>query len=127
MPAETLLAFGQDLVPYNGEASAESRVLYQLKVGSIVYPTAISRPDIAHTSSKLAAFMQNSSPEHYAAADRALRYLGGTSTYALELGGILDATVEVFEGSSDASFANNKETRRSSKGRHFQLFRGTID
>jgi hypothetical protein len=70
--------------------------------------------------------MHNPSDDHYLAADRVIRYLDGTSTYALEFGSIPEATVCVFEGSSDALFAN-LEGRKSSEGRYFQLFGGSID
>jgi hypothetical protein len=104
----------------------QSKASYQSKVGSIIYPICMTRPDIAYASSQLAQFMHNLLDDHHLAADRVIRYLDGTSTYALEFGSILEATVCVFEGSSDASFAN-LEGQKSSEGRYFQLFGGSID
>jgi len=70
--------------------------------------------------------MQNPGPAHQLAADRVIRYLDGIRTYALEFGGICEATINIFEGSSDASFADMPD-RKSSEGRHYMLFGGSID
>lgn len=115
------------LIPYDGVADPKSRALYQSKVGSIIYPMSISRPDIAFTSSTLAHFMQNPGPEHHKAIDRVIRYLAGTKHHALQFEGIDEATVSIFEGPSDASFADVKEPRVSSHSRYYELFRGSID
>jgi hypothetical protein len=53
-----------DLHPYTGEASAQETYAYQCKVGSITYPTTITRADVAHTANKLSEFNQNPSPIH---------------------------------------------------------------
>jgi hypothetical protein len=95
-------------------------------VGSIIYPIYITRLDIAYANNQLIKFIHNPSDDHYLAANRVIRYLDGTSTYTLEFGSIPEATICVFEGSSDMSFANLKG-RKSSEGRYFQLFGGLID
>jgi hypothetical protein len=87
-------------------------------MGSIIYPTCMTRPDITYASSQLVQFIHNLSDDHYLTADRVIRYLDGTSTYALEFGSIPEAIVCVFEGSSDALFANLKG-RKSSEGYYF--------
>jgi hypothetical protein len=96
----------------------QSKASYQSKVGSIIYPICMTRPDIAYASSQLAQFMHNPSDDHYLAADRVIRYLDGTSIYILEFGSIPEATICVFEGSSNTLFANLKG-QKSSEGRHF--------
>ena len=58
-----------DLVPFQGTATPQEVASYQSKVGSIIYPTSITRPDIAFASSRLASFMQNPSPTHQLAAE----------------------------------------------------------
>jgi hypothetical protein len=104
----------------------QSKASYQSKVGSIIYPTYMTRLDIAYANSQLAQFMHNPSDDHYLAADRVIRYLDGTSTYTLEFGSIPETIICVFEGSSDVSFAN-LEGRKNSEGYYFQLFGGSID
>jgi hypothetical protein len=95
-----------DLVAYKGTTILQERVVYQSRVGSLIYPTSISRPDIVFASSRLARFMYNPGEIHLMAADRVIRYLDGTRTYALEFGGLCEVTINIFEGSSDILFAN---------------------
>ena len=86
----------------------------------------MTRVDTSWTSQKLAEFLTNPGPEHHAAADRAIQYLYGTRSLALEYGGIEPGT-PLFTSSSDASFADDSTTRRSTEGYLFQLFGGPID
>jgi hypothetical protein len=86
----------------------------------------MTRLDITYASNQLAQFMYNLSDDHYLAADRVIRYLDGTSIYTLEFRSILETIIYMFEGSSNASFANLKK-RKSSEGYYFQLFGGSID
>jgi hypothetical protein len=46
--------------------------------------------------------------------------------YALEFGGLCEVTINIFEGSSDISFANLPNIR-SIQGWYFFLFGGSID
>jgi hypothetical protein len=62
--------------------------------------------------------MHNLLDDHYLATNQVIRYLDNTSIYALEFGSIPEATICVFEGSSDALFAN-LERQKSSEGRYF--------
>jgi hypothetical protein len=62
--------------------------------------------------------MYNLLDNHYLAADRVIRYLDSTSTYALEFRNILETIIYVFEGSSDILFAN-LEKQKSSEGHYF--------
>lgn len=125
-PAETPIAEYTDLSPNEGVASAQEILAYQQRIGSIIYPSVITRPDIAYHASRLAAFMHNPSKHHQQIADRVIRYLNGTKFWALRLGGGTEAAVHVFGGSSDASFGD-RAGRKSSEGRHFELFNGSID
>jgi hypothetical protein len=70
--------------------------------------------------------MHNLSDDHYLAVDQVIRYLDGTSIYFLEFGNIPEAIIYMFKGSSNMLFAN-LEGRKSSEGRYFQLFGGSID
>lgn len=66
--------------------------------------------------------MQNPSPAHQAEATRALAYMTGTKTYAIEFGPPTDAESPVFFGASDAAFADDPITRRSAEGYIFKMF-----
>jgi hypothetical protein len=74
----------------------------------------------------LSEFLRNPSPEHHAAADRAICYLYNTRFLALEFGST-DDSQRAFTSASDASYADDPETRRSTEGFLFQLYGGPID
>jgi hypothetical protein len=78
----------------------------------------MTRLDIAYASSQLAQFMHNPSDDYYLAADRVIRYLDGTSIYALEFRSIPETIIYMFKGSSDTSFANLKR-QKNSEGYYF--------
>jgi hypothetical protein len=115
-----------ELKPYDGQATPQEVYAYQRKVGSIGYATTMTQVDTSWTAQKLAKFLTNPGPEHHAAADRAIQYLYGTRSLALEYRGMEPGT-PLFTSSSDASFADDSTTRRSTKGYLFQLFGGPID
>ena len=97
---------------------------YQEKVGTLLYTAITIRPDVAFATSQLSQFLTNPGPEHFAAVNWAIRYLYGTRFLAIEYSGELkDMNVMI---ASDASFADDPETRRSSQGYLFQLFGGAI-
>ena len=92
----------------------------------MTYSLAITRPDTAYTTKTLAKSLQNPGPDHHIAADRCLEYLYSTRFYVLELGSTV-STKPVFATTSDAAYADDPTTRRSTEGFLFQLFGGTID
>jgi hypothetical protein len=49
-----------------------STMLYQRKMGSVLYAATTTRPDIAFAVSRLVRFNQNPSQEHHRAADRVI-------------------------------------------------------
>jgi hypothetical protein len=58
--------------------------------------------------------------------DRAISYLYGTKTLAIEYSAACNGD-QVFTCASDAAYADDSTTRRSTEGYLFQLFRGAID
>jgi hypothetical protein len=114
----------EELKPYDGKASAKEIHLYQQKVGSVNYPTTMTRPDAAHAVAKLAQFLVNPGPKHHAAIDRVIIYLYHSRYLALQYGGHdITHAVNIF---SDASFADNSD-RKSSQGFLYQLYGGPIE
>src|SRR5437667_940254 len=111
----------EELLPHLGRASPADIQRYQVKVGSLLYATVITRPDIAFVVSRLARFNSNPSPLHHTAVDRVLCYLQRTRGLALQYGGADD-----FEVASDASFADNSLDRKSSQAFAMKLFGGLI-
>ncbi|CCE34838.1 uncharacterized protein CPUR_08777 [Claviceps purpurea 20.1] len=97
---------------------------YQEKIGSILYTAIMIRPDVAFAASKLSQFLTNPSPEHMKAADQTIRYLVLTKHLALRFGGV--GEMRVIQIASDASFADDLTTRRSSQGYLITLFGGPV-
>ena len=71
--------------------------------------------------------MTNPSAIHQGAAERILRYLGHTKYYSIVYDAQTSDPRTVFLASSDASFADDPETRYSSQCYGFKLFGGMID
>ena len=76
----------EELALYNGKATKMQIYKYQRKVGSLLYATMITRPDVACTANKLTKSLLNPSPQHQEAIIRALAYMYLTQYYAVEFG-----------------------------------------
>ncbi|KAL1956601.1 hypothetical protein VTO42DRAFT_7012 [Malbranchea cinnamomea] len=88
----------------------------------------MTRPDIAHAASLLARFMQNPSPFHSAEADRVICYLRDSKDLSLVYDGSISTnSLASFKAYSDAAYADDPTTRRSSEGYLFSLFGGPVD
>ena len=88
--------------------------------------TTISCPDVARTANRLSEFLTNPSPDHQHAVDWAISYLYGTRYYAIEYSPTVDDQL-AFICASDAAFADDKDTRRSTEGYLLKLFGGPVD
>ena len=116
-----------ELLPSLEQATRQSSLQYQSKVGLILYAAITTRPDIAFAASKLAQFNANLSQQHHKAADRVLHYLYSTREKAIGYGQLRTKTAcQAFLCVSDASFADNSTDRKSSQGYVMTLFRGPI-
>ncbi|CAI7865573.1 unnamed protein product, partial [Closterium sp. NIES-54] len=100
------------------------RPVYEL-VGCLMYLMTCTRPDLAYPLSILARYVApgRHRPEHMAAAKRVLRYLCSTSGMGLVLGGRRPV---VLTGHTDASWADDQATQRSSQGYTFSLGSGSV-
>ena len=96
---------------------------YQSIVGSLMYAMLGSRPDICFAVNKLSQFGSNPDEEHLAAAIRVLQYLKSTQDMRLLYDGNNGSELI---GYSDADWASDPDTRRSTTGYVFQINGGTI-
>jgi Reverse transcriptase (RNA-dependent DNA polymerase) len=115
---------GYELRKFSGKAHPHQVKLYQEKVGSLLYTAIMIRADVAYTASLLSQFLTNPAPEYFTAVDWALRYLFGTRFLAIQYDGESRETQLLI--ASDASFADDPDTRRSSHGYVITLFGGLI-
>ncbi|KAJ9522935.1 hypothetical protein QJQ45_023727 [Haematococcus lacustris] len=124
--------FIQELVTANSKSAAHSKPLPMAPavklvregdalVGSLLYLTCCTRPDIAFAVGALARHMSAPTKQHWAAACSVLCYLKGTADQGLLFGG-----VSGLQGFSDADYAGDKDTARSTTGYIFTLNGGAI-
>jgi Reverse transcriptase (RNA-dependent DNA polymerase) len=117
-----------DLLPYEETATPQQIYAYQQRVGSINFAAVITRLDVAFTASRLATFLCNPSPAHLAAADQTITYLFRTRTYGIEYSAPIEGNQQqIFLCASDAAFADDHQTRKSTGGSLYMLFGGPID
>ena len=116
------------LVPNENIADHAFTHLYQRKIGSILYPAIITRPDIAFTAARLSNFLTNPSPDHMAATNRCIQYLYGSRHLAILFDGLNNNAEDdkAFKVYTDASFADDIQDRKSTQGYLFTLFGGPI-
>ncbi|KAJ9523607.1 hypothetical protein QJQ45_007310 [Haematococcus lacustris] len=94
---------------------------YSALVGSLLYLTCCTRPDIAFAVGALARHMSSPTKQHWAAACNVLSYLKGTCDHGLLFGGVTG-----LQGFSDSDYAGDKDTARSTTGYLFTLNGGAI-
>ena len=105
--------------------SDSSRMLYQRKVGSLLFAAIATRPDIAFAISRLSRFNQQPGPQHYEVADRVFYYLFSTQDYCIHYGGEAQ-DLSSFVCASNTSFGDNTLDQKSSQGYIMKLFGGAI-
>jgi hypothetical protein len=86
---ETPEEVGQQLTKRDEAQTAEEQQVmlskpYMELVGSLLYASISTRPDISHAVAVLSRFMSNPGERHWVAAKRVLRYLKGTKGMGLE-------------------------------------------
>jgi hypothetical protein len=121
---KTPMITGQRLEPFDGIATAESKQEFAAQLGSVMYAMTTTRLDIAFAVSSLAQHTNNPGPEHWKALQRIFHYLRSTIDFCITLGG---ATDEIkLAGYTDASFAEDSATKRSTGAYVFTLNGGPI-
>jgi hypothetical protein len=114
----------RELNKHEGQAQPSRIKRYQEKVGSVLYAAIMTRLDVAYTAALLSQFLTNPGPEHIDAVDWTIRYLFGTRFLGIQYSGEHQEVNLMI--ASDASFADDVETRRSAQGYTISLFGGLI-
>ena len=102
----------------SGEPLDTSKFSYASLMGSLLYISNASRPDITFAVNLLARYMQAPTVVHWQTAKGILRYLAGTKKLALMYSEQLNAGVY---GYTDSDHAGDIDTRRSTGGYAFFL------
>ena len=97
--------------------------MYQSAVGSLLYLSTKTRPDIADAVGNVARFCSKPSVQHWKAVKRILRYLRGSVNYGLMYS---QNQNNVAVGYSDADWAGDLDNRKSTSGYIFNLCEGAV-
>jgi len=109
-PIGTPLEVGLQLVKAD---KSDDTLPYREAVGSLMYLMVRTRPDLAFAIGKLSRFVSCYGKEHWAAIKHVLRYVKGS----MDKGLVFDKNSScVLRGFSDADWAGDHETRRSTTG-----------
>jgi hypothetical protein len=101
-----------------GNESCDQQKYMEL-IGTLMYPSVSTRPDITNAVRSLARYMQSPKRRHEIAAKRILRYLSGTKEIGLLFGrrGGMNVDDEMnLIAYGDADWANDKNDRKSITG-----------
>ena len=101
----------------DGEDTFDQSV-YQSAVGSLLYLSTGTRPDVAFAVSKVAKFSSNPARKHWTALKRIVRYLKSTHTLGLLY---TKEKEDELVGYSDSDWAGDVDDRRSTLGFMFML------
>lgn len=93
---------------------------YQKLLGSLLYISVNSRPDISACVSILAQKVCEPTQEDWNELKRILKYLKGTEDFFLRLSKTKDS-INLLEGYADANWAADRESRKSNSGYVFLL------
>jgi hypothetical protein len=108
-----------------GELLDLSRFPYPELIGSLMYLSVTTRPDICQAVGALARYMATPTDKHWNVAKGVLRYLLGTADLGLVYGDVSKETGGLV-GYCDADFAGDLDTRRSTTGYVYLLNGGAI-
>lgn len=92
-------------------------VPYREAIGSLMYLSVVTRPDITFAVSVLSQYLEKPLQVHWNAVKRIFRYLKGT----LKHGILIKGGESELHGFSDADFAGDINTRRSTTGYVFMF------
>jgi hypothetical protein len=114
--------------PKGEEKEKEKRkfdtTMYQSAIGSLIYLSIATRPDIAYAVNQAAQAMQSPDEDDWKKVKRIFRYLKGTKTLKLKYSKNIEK--ENTTGYSDASYAENRKDRKSTSGYIFLKANGAI-
>lgn len=121
-PVSTPLDTSIKLATTTDSESLANQKHYQMIVGELMFAAIATRPDIMCAVGQLSQFNSNPSSKHLFAAKRVLRYLQGTLT----LGITYRLPPVKLTGLTDADWAGDINTRRSTTGYVVMLNNGAI-
>ena len=123
-PISTPLKVGKKFQKMSDDDEPFNVQVYQQAVGCLTCLSTATRPDIAVAVNSLSKYMSSPSKDHWVGVKRFLRYLKGTLNFGLRFS-FNGKNPEMF-GFSDADWAGDVDTRRSTSGYVFQIGNSTV-
>ena len=120
------------LLLYKGEVTEQLQYFYLKKVGKVVFPIVVMRPDNTQTISKLAEFLINPNLNYLKVVDYNIYYLVLNKYLIIEYKAenknskLITVTNKIFTAATNTLYRNNPD-RKLSKGHIFKLFKGAIN
>ena len=122
-PAETPADASQRLKKAEENEEVSDKEMYQSAVGSILYISTRTRPDISYAIGSCARFSANPTKCHWTAVKRIMRYLKGTINFGLTYRSTIPSDLL---GYSDADWAGDVNDRKSTSGYVFLICGGAV-
>ena len=123
-PVSTPMEPGKKFYELSGDEDPVNVQEYQKIIGCLTYATTAIRPDLASAVGILSKYMSRPGKEHWQGVKRILRYVQGTVDYGL-IFRAKDNSCSL-TGYSDADWAGDLDTRRSTSGYVFQIEGSTV-
>ena len=115
-PAGTPVEIGTKLVKPKDGNNLLDQEFYQSAVGSLLYLSTKTRPDIAYAVGNVVCFSSKPTQTHWIAVKRIMRYLNGTPDF-----GLLYLAIDNIAGFSDADWAGDHDDQKSTSGFVFMM------
>ena len=103
-------------VMLNDSSESANANLYRSIVGSLIYASTSTRPDITHAVNVTSRFMHAPTETHMRAAKRILRYLIDSTNYALKYNNQNNNNDTTITAYCDADWGGDKVDRKSTTG-----------
>jgi len=114
----------KEMCPSNETGKSKMKgIPYLAAIGSLMYASMGTRPDVTFAVQHLSRFSSNPGMAHWTAAQRVIHYLNTTKNVKLTLGGQRPI---VLNGWTDADWAASTDNRKSISGYAFSLGSGAI-
>lgn len=115
---------GYDLLrPANSKDERIDIPQYQQIIGSLLYATTHTRPDISFALGKLSQYMSDPAKHHGHALKGLLRYIRSTISQKMQFGPGSEEGLVIY---SDADWASDKTDRKSTSGNVAMLYNGPV-
>ena len=122
-PKQVPLADYSELRPSGPEDARIDVTEYQQIIGSLMYASVNTRPDIAYSQGKLSQYLRDPAEHHGHAVKNQMRYLRSTISQRIRYGPSTDRNLILY---SDADWAGDKTDRKSTSGNVAMLYGGPI-